>query len=74
MMSQNRAAARDEALAGHHYAESQKMEGILETARQLLDVNTDLTKEISELTRQIRGLVGRSSGPSGGGAGTPDPS
>src|SRR5437763_17051388 len=57
MMSQNRAAARDEALATHHYAESQKIENLIETARQLLDVNTDLTKEISELTRQIRGLV-----------------
>src|SRR5207245_9770226 len=36
MMSQNRAAARDEALAAHHYEEGQKME-------QLLEPNTELT-------------------------------
>jgi uncharacterized membrane protein len=50
MMSQNRAAARDEMLAGHHYDESQKME-------QLLQANTELTQAVHDLTQQIHDLV-----------------
>jgi uncharacterized membrane protein len=57
MMSQNRAAARDEALAAHHYAESQKMEELLETQRRLLDENTALTKQVQELATQIHTIV-----------------
>jgi uncharacterized membrane protein len=57
MMSQNRAAARDEALAGHHYKESQKMEDILVTTRELLQGNTDLTQKVHDLTVQIHDLV-----------------
>ena len=63
MMSQNRAAARDEALAGHHYAESQKMERVLGTTQKLLEVNTDLTKEINDLAKEIRTLVASSGSP-----------
>lgn len=50
LMSQNRSAARDEALAGHHYEESQKLE-------RLLEANTDLTRQVHELTVQIHELV-----------------
>lgn len=61
MMSQNRAAARDEALAAHHYQESRAMEELLTTQRALLEENTDLTKQVRELTRQIsQGLGGGS--------------
>ncbi|HJP66253.1 MAG TPA: DUF1003 domain-containing protein [Actinomycetota bacterium] len=58
LMSQNRAAARDEALAGHHYEESQKMERILRNTQELLQTNTELTQQVHDLTRQIRTLVG----------------
>ncbi|HZP89624.1 MAG TPA: DUF1003 domain-containing protein [Actinomycetota bacterium] len=57
MMSQNRAAARDEALAGHHYAESQKSERMLVLLRELLEANTELTKQVHELTAQIHAVV-----------------
>ena len=50
LMSQNRAASRDEVLAEHHYEESQKIE-------QLLEMNTDLTREVHKLTVQIRELM-----------------
>jgi uncharacterized membrane protein len=57
MMSQNRAAARDEALAGHHYAESQKSERMLGLLHRLLEANTELTKQVHELTTQIHAVV-----------------
>ena len=57
MMSQNRAAARDEALANHHYEESRRMEDLIQANQKLLDVNTDLTKKIHELATQIHQLV-----------------
>jgi uncharacterized membrane protein len=57
LMSQNRAAARDEALAGHHYEESQKVEQVLVTTEQLLETNTELTRQVHDLTVQIRELV-----------------
>ncbi len=60
MMSQNRAAARDEALAGHHYQESRKMEELVVTQRRLLDTNTDLTRQVHELTVKIHDLVAAS--------------
>src|SRR5581483_514383 len=50
MMSQNRAAARDENLAAHHYDQTL-------TAQQRLRTNTDLTKQIHDLTVQIHQLV-----------------
>jgi uncharacterized membrane protein len=57
LMSQNRAAAKDEALAEHHYEESQKIEEILTNSKRLLDENTELTKQVRDLTVQIHGLV-----------------
>ena len=57
MMSQNRAAAKDEALANHHYIESQRIEELAESQRRLLEENTDLTKKVHELTAQIHQLV-----------------
>lgn len=57
MMSQNRAAARDEALASHHYDETQKMEELLVTQRKLLDENTRLTEEVRRLSVQIHDHV-----------------
>jgi uncharacterized membrane protein len=59
MMSQNRAASRDEALAGHHYEESEKIKQLIDTNQSLLQVNTDLTKQIHDLAIQIHGLVDR---------------
>ena len=55
MMSQNRASARDEALAAHHYEESTKMD-------VLLVANTDLTQKVHDLTQQIHDLVAVSKG------------
>lgn len=66
MMSQNRAAARDEALAAHHYEESQKMEVLLTTQQRLLDENTDLTRQVHQLTVEMHRLLA-----AGGGAATP---
>ncbi len=50
MMSQNRAAARDETLAAHHYDETQKID-------QLLRQNTDLTEKVHSLTEHIHQLT-----------------
>ena len=61
LMSQNRAAARDEALAAHHYRESQKMEELLTNQRTLLEENTELTKQVHDLAVQIHDLLGRGS-------------
>jgi uncharacterized membrane protein len=52
MMSQNRAAARDEALAQHHYEETQKIDS-------LLQANTDLTQEVHDLTEKVHALTQR---------------
>jgi len=59
MMSQNRAAARDEALAGHHYEEAGKIKTLIDSNQTLLQLNTDLTKQIHDLTTQIHDLVAR---------------
>jgi uncharacterized membrane protein len=63
MMSQNRAAARDEALAGHHYMESMKGEQMLVALHELLQANTDLTKQVHELTTEIHEVVAKEKGP-----------
>jgi uncharacterized membrane protein len=63
MMSQNRAAARDEALAGHHYVEARKGEQMLSTLGELLQANTELTKQVHELTKEIHQVVAKRSGP-----------
>ena len=52
MMSQNRAAARDEALAQHHYEETQKLDS-------LLQANTDLTQKVHDLTQKVHELTER---------------
>jgi uncharacterized membrane protein len=58
MMSQNRAAAR-EALAGHHYMESMKGEHMLVALHELLQANTDLTKQVHELATEIHEVVAK---------------
>lgn len=50
MMSQNRAAARDEILAHHHYEETQKIDA-------LLQANTDLTQQVHDLTEKVHELT-----------------
>jgi uncharacterized membrane protein len=60
MMSQNRSSARDEALASHHYDGSQKMQQLLESQKQLLDENTELTKQVHQLAVDIRRQLGDS--------------
>jgi len=50
MMSQNRAAARDEILAHHHYQETQKIDELLQT-------NTDLTQQVHDLTQKVHALT-----------------
>ena len=50
MMSQNRAAARDEILAQHHYEETQ-------TIDKLLQANTDLTQQVHDLTQKVHTLT-----------------
>jgi uncharacterized membrane protein len=50
MMSQNRAAARDEVLAHHHYEETQKIDA-------LLQANTDLTRKVHDLTEKVHTLT-----------------
>jgi uncharacterized membrane protein len=52
MMSQNRAAARDEVLAQHHYEETQKIDS-------LLQANTDLTQQVRDLTEKVHALTQR---------------
>ncbi len=50
MMSQNRAAARDEILAQHHYEETK-------TIDQLLQTNINLTHQVHELTQKVHALT-----------------
>jgi uncharacterized membrane protein len=50
MMSQNRASVRDEALAAHHYDETQKID-------ELIRQNTDLTEKVHQLAQQIHQLT-----------------
>jgi uncharacterized membrane protein len=58
MMSQNRAAARDEVLAQHHYRETQQID-------QLLQTNTRLTQQIHELTEKVHALTEQLCHPAG---------
>ena len=50
MMSQNRAAVRDELLAQHHYDETQAMD-------KLLQANTNLTQQVHDLTEKVHVLT-----------------
>ncbi len=62
MMSQNRAAARDDLLAQHHYDETQAID-------QLLQANVDLTKQVHDLTQKVHVLTEHLCNTSGIGAG-----
>jgi uncharacterized membrane protein len=57
LMSQNRAAARDEALAAHHYEEGEKMERLAESTQSLLEQNTRLTRQVHGLAAHIHQLT-----------------
>ena len=64
LMSQNRAAARDEALAAHHYSEGRKIESLAATHKELLQANTEITQQVhdllvanTDLTRQVHVLA-----------------
>ncbi len=50
MMSQNRAAARDEVLAAHHY-------NVTHNIDQLLTSNTELTQQVHDLAQKIHHLA-----------------
>src|SRR5579863_687719 len=50
MMSQNRAAARDEVLASHHYDETHTLD-------ELLQSNNDMTQQVHELSQKIHELA-----------------
>ncbi|NNN21158.1 MAG: DUF1003 domain-containing protein [Acidimicrobiales bacterium] len=50
MMSQNRAAARDEILASHHYEETLKIDSLLQS-------NTTLTEQVHSLAAKIHELT-----------------
>jgi uncharacterized membrane protein len=55
MMSQNRAAARDEILAAHHYDETHKID-------ELLGSNTELTQQVHELAQRIHQMTAQIAG------------
>ena len=55
MMSQNRAAARDEILAAHHYDETHKIDDLLNSNTQLTQQVHDLTQKIHQLAEHIAG-------------------
>jgi len=59
LMSQNRAATRDEALAGQHYVEGQQIEQVIFAMDTLLKQNTDLTRDVHDLTVKIHQVVGQ---------------
>ncbi len=53
MMSQNRAAARDEILANHHYEETLKIDSLLQSNTKLTEQVHSLTAKIHELTQNM---------------------
>jgi uncharacterized membrane protein len=57
MMSQNRAASRDELLAQHHYEETQKIDSLLQANTDLTQQVHDLTEKVHVLTQQLCGTV-----------------
>ena len=62
MMSQNRAAARDEILAAHHYDETHRIDELLGSNTELTRQVHDLAQKIHQMTEQIAGRS-PSSGP-----------
>jgi len=59
MMSQNRAAARDEALALDHYQETQTIASLLQSNTALTEQVRDLTAKVHELTEGIHSVAGQ---------------
>ena len=57
MMSQNRAAARDEALAAHHYDETQALDDLLRQNTELTQQVQELTTKVHQLTEQVRDRI-----------------
>jgi uncharacterized membrane protein len=57
MMSQNRAAAKDEMLAGKHYQETQRMDELLSQNTELTQKVHELAEQIHQLTEEVRGRV-----------------
>jgi uncharacterized membrane protein len=55
MMSQNRAAARDEILAAHHFDETHHIDTLLESNTALTQQVHDLSQKIHHLAEQIAG-------------------
>ena len=53
------AATRDEALAGQHYVEGQRIEQVIFAMDTLLKQNTDLTRDVHDLTVKIHQVVGQ---------------
>lgn len=66
MMSQNRAAARDEALAEHHYDETQKIDHLLRVNTELTEKVRQLSERIHALTAEVRARLADSSDPNSG--------
>ncbi len=54
MMSQNRAAAKDETLAAKHYEETLRLDHVLAQNTQLTRQVHDLAKQIHQLTEEVR--------------------
>ncbi|MGA2805919.1 MAG: DUF1003 domain-containing protein [Acidimicrobiales bacterium] len=63
MMSQNRAAARDEILASHHYDETHKIDELLGSNTELTRQVHDLAQKIHQMTEQISARVPRNEPP-----------
>lgn len=57
MMSQNRAAARDEILASHHYDETHRIDELLASNTALTQHVHDLAQKIHQMTEQISGRI-----------------
>ena len=57
MMSQNRAAARDEILASHHYDETHRIDELLASNTALTQHVHDLAQKIHQTTEQISGRI-----------------
>lgn len=57
MMSQNRAAAKDEMLANEHYESTQRMDQLLERNTQLTEEVHRLAEQIHELTTEVQGRI-----------------
>ena len=57
LMSQNRAAARDEILAAHHFDETHNIDQLLESNTALTQQIRDLAQKIHQMTEHIDGQI-----------------